>query len=454
MTSSRVVQALLPLLLILPLSALWLATAGDYLGGGQSAEVNAFLNPEVVVVRDGFGAPLIEVPIVRGLTLVPAGVGPLTAELEFRFGDVDPETFSASIGKLSLPVTDLSAEGARVTGVPISPGRNSVVASVRGFKESGGRGIDRDRITLLCCVGQDEQPPVADAGEDDVTTPGSIVTLDGRGSSDPNGDPLLYRWEQVAGPPVALDDASSPTPGFISPAVPAGVIAGLEFELTVSDGLWASFPDRVVVLVAGGIPPPIAVAPPDQFACPGDVVVLDGSASFDPLGLPIVCQWSQLDGTVPVDLIPHDADGCVVEFIAPPEAAGTTINFELTVTSSLSLQSHDTTSVSICPEVLPPVAIAGPDQTVIAGTEVILDGSNSFDPQGLAIECRWDVEGDIVALVFPLSGCVATFIAPEIPGCAADSSVVCDLFFPITLTVTSESGLSASDSLILTVVSL
>jgi len=147
--------------------------------------------------------------------LVPLGQGGSFAELQYRFSGAGPATFSARLWKNALGTADLSAQGVRVVDVPIASGRNVVVASVSGTTQSGQMGRDSDRITLLCCVPETEQPPVADAGADQYSVPAGLVFLDGRGSSDPNGDELTYHWEQVSGPPGTLSDPNSPTPSFL-----------------------------------------------------------------------------------------------------------------------------------------------------------------------------------------------------------------------------------------------
>ena len=42
--------------------------------------------------------------------------------------------------------------------------------------------------------------PVANAGSDSIGQISSDIVLDGRSSSDSNGDPLTYRWIQLQGP--------------------------------------------------------------------------------------------------------------------------------------------------------------------------------------------------------------------------------------------------------------
>ncbi|MFA5941165.1 MAG: PKD domain-containing protein [Sinimarinibacterium sp.] len=77
-------------------------------------------------------------------------------------------------------------------------------------------------------------PPLADAGPDDTQDEGSLVILNGGGSSDPDGDGLSYQWLQTGGPAISLDDSTSITPKFTAPAVSAGG-EDLIFQLVVTD---------------------------------------------------------------------------------------------------------------------------------------------------------------------------------------------------------------------------
>lgn len=90
------------------------------------------------------------------------------------------------------------------------------------------------------------QAPTANAGPDQAVTISSTVTLDGTGSSDPDGTIASYAWTQISGTSVTLSSASASQPTFTAPSSPATLV----FGLTVTDNLGAtSTQDTVTISV-------------------------------------------------------------------------------------------------------------------------------------------------------------------------------------------------------------
>ena len=108
--------------------------------------------------------------------------------------------------------------------------------------------------------------PVANAGPDQASDENGAVLLNGAGSSDPDGDALSYAWTQTSGPTVALNNASTANPSFMTPFVSAGG-ADLVFNLTVDDGYGGAASDTVIVHVQNANDPPLVSAAQPTVAC-------------------------------------------------------------------------------------------------------------------------------------------------------------------------------------------
>ena len=98
--------------------------------------------------------------------------------------------------------------------------------------------------------------PTADAGPDQLGVwEGALVMLDGSGSSDPDDDPLRYRWNQISGEPVVLSSQNIVNPTFTAPQ---GLTAEavLQFRLLVTDPSTRFDSDTVTVTVDPEAEPP------------------------------------------------------------------------------------------------------------------------------------------------------------------------------------------------------
>ena len=130
-----------------------------------------------------------------------------------------------------------------VTPTFTAPGDPTVLTFTLTVTDSLGLASAPDTVVITVT----NQPPVADAGLDQSVNTLTEVTLDGSGSSDPDGDlPLAYLWTQTGGPAVTISDPTVVTPTFTAPGDPTV----LTFTLTVTDSLGlASAPDEVVITV-------------------------------------------------------------------------------------------------------------------------------------------------------------------------------------------------------------
>lgn len=90
--------------------------------------------------------------------------------------------------------------------------------------------------------------PIADAGPNQTASASEPVTLDGRASSDPEGQPLNYRWTQISGAPeLTLSSNTDAQPSFVAPSMPRDT--SITFQLAVGDGVNYVKVDNVVILV-------------------------------------------------------------------------------------------------------------------------------------------------------------------------------------------------------------
>lgn len=187
------------------------------------------------------------------------------------------------------------------------------------------------------------QPPVATAGTDQSVNEGAVVTLNGSGSTDPDGFALHYEWVQTGGTLIALSSCSAAQPTFAAPNVGQDGET-LTFQLTVTDSGDLQARDSCIVNVVWVNQPPAANAGPDQNVNQGVSVILDGTGSTDPDGGTLAFSWLQTAGA-PVTL--DNPRSAQPRFAADTGGSSSTLVFRLTVTDQEGLSASDQCSVAV-----------------------------------------------------------------------------------------------------------
>ncbi|QZD90975.1 autotransporter domain-containing protein [Qipengyuania aurantiaca] len=221
--------------------------------------------------------------------------------------------------------------------------------------------VQIDQVTIRIAAATN-LAPIADAGTGGTITAGQTVTLDGTGSSDPEGDAISYTWTQVSGTNVTINSPNSATASFVAPARTAQD-QRLVFQLEVQESLTRlanGKRDKQAALPVVGVSPsnidtvefiipandvPIADAGANQGPLDsGTAVQLDGSGSSDADGDPLTYSWTQVSGT-PVTLT--GSNTATPSFTAPLVAGTEDLVFRLVVNDGFADSPADTVRIAI-----------------------------------------------------------------------------------------------------------
>ncbi|WP_089935921.1 PKD domain-containing protein [Candidatus Entotheonella palauensis] len=145
---------------------------------------------------------------------------------------------------------------------------------------------ESDTVTVTTAPGN--TAPLAHAGLDQSAKVGDTVVLDGSGSSDADGDPLVFEWSLTSTPSGSLAALNDPT--RLDPTFVIDQPGDYAAQLIVHDGTAQSLPGTVVITT--GNARPVADAGPDQHVTAGERVRLNGGTSSDANGDRLHYQWS------------------------------------------------------------------------------------------------------------------------------------------------------------------
>lgn len=199
-------------------------------------------------------------------------------------------------------------------------------------------------------------------------------------------------------------------------------------------------PDQVITPSSNR--PPVADAGLDKIVTlPKDSIVLDGSNSFDRDGIIISYKWIKISGPVSPYILQADSAKTSVKNLLMG-----VYQFELTVMDNGGLSAKDTVQFILNDPSInkPPIANAGPDQTITLPTSVVtLNGSNSTDPDNNIISYIWTKISGPSFYTITDAGAVQTEVKNLVQG-----------VYQFELKVTDAGGLISKDTIQVVVISL
>jgi ribosomal protein L14 len=248
---------------------------------------------------------------------------------------------------------------------------------------------------------------------------------------------VSYLWSQLSGPSTATIGTAGQASTLVS-----GLVQGVyTFQLTVTDnsGIKATDVVKVTVNAAAPVPgPPSANAGADQtITLPVSSTTLSGSGS-EANGTIVSYQWTQTSGPSTATIGTAGQASTAVSGLVQ----GVYV-FQLTVTDNSGVTATDVVKVTVNPAAahVPPVAVAGPDQTVTLPVSFVsLDGSGSYDTDGTIVSYDWvQISGKGGVTITN-----STTAKPDLYGLQAGTYV-------FQLTVTDNTGATASAQVTITV---
>jgi hypothetical protein len=325
----------------------------------------------------------------------------------------------------------------------ISCNENKYLSFASSNISSNTPGVDNTVISYAnIAVGGINQPPVAVVHVDNQEVKeGDEIVLDGKESSDPNGDALTYSWKQTRGflDGVEIIDPTEPIAHF---KVPDDLLKDttFEFKLAVKDN-YGGVSTKTISIDALSNSAPIADAGGNIHAVRGEQVTLDGSGSHDPdpAGEIVSYLWrGGRDSSDGVGLSLQDVNQAVATFSVPFVQEDTTFDFTLKVTDDEGATEEDTAEVKVKGN-SKPVADAGSIKKAEVGDQVTLDGqgSHDVDPKGQIVSYNWEQKGGSPSVgLNGANSATPSFTAP---------SVEEDTTFDFTLKVTDDEGATQED---------
>ena len=387
-----------------------------------------------------------DLPAVSGLATVDYAENGTAAVVTYTATDADGQAVSVTWSLEGDDSGDFTISAGGALSFASSPDHESATDdntdNIYDVTVVATDGTEAGRLNVSVTVTGVDEAPTANAGTAQTVAEAAAVTLDGSGSSDPEGVALTYTWTQTApvagkGAGLTLDtstDAAKPT--FTAPSELLNDVT-LTFSLTVNDGPNTSEAATVdVTVTAGTNDAPTANAGTAQTVAEAAAVTLDGSGSSDPEGVALTYTWTQTapDSGKGSGVALSDATAAGPAFTAPSELLNdVTLTFSLTVNDGPNTSTAATVDVTVEAGTNDaPTANAGAAQTVAEAAAVTLDGSGSSDPEGADLSYTWTQTAPASGLG---SGVALDTTDPARPTFTAPTELLNDVTLTFSLTV-------------------
>ena len=226
-------------------------------------------------------------------------------------------------------------------------------------------------------------PPVANPGNPQTVSVGTLVTVDGTSSTDSDGQPLSYTWSLLsspAGSTAALVSPNAPKASFLAD-LPGNYVV----QLVVNDGFLNSAP--ATTTISTNDVPPIANPGSNQTVTAGSTVQLDGTGSTESVNHPLTYTWALLSQPTGGTAALSSTTVAKPTFVAA--LAGVYV-VQLIVNDGYVSSQPETMTVTATPAPQPPVVSAGPNQTIeLPRTTATLQGSVTSARPGSSPTSLW-----------------------------------------------------------------
>jgi predicted esterase len=338
-------------------------------------------------------APVANAGIDKTLTL-PASTVTVSGSGTDSDGNITAYSWKKVSGPASFNI--ISSANASTNISSLSAGDYEFELTVTD--NQGATSMDIVQVTVQAPVVAGNNPPVANAGNDQtITLPTNSVTLSGSGT-DSDGSITAYIWKKVSGP-ANFNIISSVN---ASTNISSLVAGDYEFELTVTDNQGATGGDTVKITVLTPVVatnnPPVANAGNDQtITLPANTVTLSGSGS-DADGNIINYSWKKISGPSNFDIVTAGKSNTAVSSLIEG-----VYEFELIITDNNGATSQDVVKVTVLKapsQNKHPLANAGLDQTITLPINTIKLSGTGIDTDGNNVVYFWkQISGPVCSIV-------------------------------------------------------